>query len=41
MQALALELSPMLTEFSNDVSLDPKLIRPGQGGLTIGGSRWG
>ena len=23
MQALALELSPMLTEFSNDVSLDP------------------
>ena len=26
MQALALELSPMLTEFSNDVSLDPKLF---------------
>ena len=26
MQALALELSPMLPEFSNDVSLDPKLF---------------
>ena len=26
MQALALERSPMLTEFSNDVSLDPKLF---------------